>query len=393
MPGKKPKKPAATVAKRKSPRQKARAATPVKGPLTLEQARAIVDRSAEAKPRTSRAPEPLRARSGARGVVASVEATPATLAIERRRLAIEQRDEHKRRAREYKAVLKLLQTHGVKGLPEPAPAQGLGGSRRAPGGPRTAPAAAVATGPLRVFAEGDSWFDYPAPFFGGGVVDRLQKRLGVPILNMAKAGDETRFMLGVEQRQLIARRLREGCPDGSPWELMLFSGGGNDIAAQPLALWLRDYKVVAPAKDLLNQTRFAHVLALVRAAYEDLIALRDLHSPQTRLLFHGYDFAIPDGRSICGYGPWLKPAFDVHGFPADMVVSTAVVREMLTQFAAMLTALAMLPRVHLVDTQGTLAPTPASWHNELHPSKSGFNLMADKFQAAIKLLFPGRVLI
>ena len=108
---------------------------------------------------------------------------------------------------------------------------------------------------------------------------RLEDRLGVPILNLAKAGDETRFMLGVEQRQLIAQHLTDGCPDGTPWELMLFSGGGNDIVAQPLALWLRDFDpAVAPAK-LLNQPRFSSALALVRAAYEDLVGRRQLSWP------------------------------------------------------------------------------------------------------------------
>ena len=53
----------------------------------------------------------------------------------------------------------------------------------------------------------------------------------------------------------------------------------------------------------------------MRAGYEDLIGLRDSLSPQTRLFFHGYDFAIPDGRGICHLGPWLKPTFDLRGFP------------------------------------------------------------------------------
>jgi hypothetical protein len=26
--------------------------------------------------------------------------------------------------------------------------------------------------PLQIFAEADSWFDYPVPFFGGGIIPR-----------------------------------------------------------------------------------------------------------------------------------------------------------------------------------------------------------------------------
>ena len=357
------------------------------GPLTLDQARAIVGVTAEPPNVTAKARDRAAPRRAPRGVgAAAAGTTPATLAVERRKLAIREREERKRRVRDYKATLALLQSRGVKGLPVST----------APKAPRRrAPGAAVAvapSGPLRVLAEGDSWFDYPVPFFGGGLVPRLEERLGVPILNLAKAGDETRFMLGVEQRQLIARHLREGCPDGTPWELMLFSGGGNDIVAQPLALWLRDFDAAMPPAQLLNQPRFTSALALVRAAYEDLIEIRDLLSPQTHLAFHGYDFPIPDGRGICHLGPWLKPAFDLHAFPGDLVASTQVVREMLTQFAAMLKALESRPSVSFIDAQGTLAPGSVSWHNEMHPSKAGFNQIADKFHAAIKALFPGRVL-
>jgi hypothetical protein len=59
--------------------------------------------------------------------------------------------------------------------------------------------------PLQIFAEADSWFDYPVPFFGGGIIPRLENRLGVPILNLAKAGDEVRCMLGVEERAYSSR--------------------------------------------------------------------------------------------------------------------------------------------------------------------------------------------
>jgi len=367
-----------------------KSAASIVGPLTLEQARAIAGVKTDPAKRVSRARnvKGRRRTPGALGGPASVvPASPTTVAVERRKLQLEQREERKERVREYKATLALLQSHGVKGLPDVAPAPPR--RRRAPG----APAAVARSGPLRVLAEGDSWFDYPVPFFGGGLVPRLEGRLGVPILNLAKAGDETRFMLGVEQRQLIARHLTDGCPDGTPWELMLFSGGGNDIVAQPLALWLRDFDPAAEPAKLLNQPRFSAALALVRAAYEDLIEIRDQVSPQTHLAFHGYDFAIPDGRRICHLGPWLKPAFELRGFPSDMVISTQVVREMLAQLAAMLKALESHPRVTFINAQGTLAPVTASWHNEMHPSRSGFNQIADKFHEAIKTLFPGRVVV
>jgi hypothetical protein len=265
-----------------------------------------------------------------------------------------------------------------------------GARRRAPTGRRRGPAEAAAFQPLQVFAEGDSWFDYPVPLFGGGIIPRLQKRLGVPILNMADAGDEVRFMLGVEQRRRLVECLTEGCPAGGPWDVLLFSGGGNDIVDNPMALWIRDFQAGQPPDQLLHQPRFDIALGLVRAGYEDLIALRDALSPTTQIVLHGYDFAIPDGRGICNKGPWMKPTFDMRGFP-DRASAFAVVKVMLKQFAAMLDDLARQPGISVVRTQGTLAEQPSAWHNELHPNKAGFETFADTFHAKLKELFPARV--
>jgi hypothetical protein len=307
--------------------------------------------------------------------------TPATVGDEQQRLRKETRDERERRKREYREVMGIMKRHGARRTP----AAGTSGRRRAPG------AAAASFRPLQVFAEGDSWFEYPVPLFGGGIVPRLQKRLGVPILNMADAGDEVRFMLGVEQRGRLVECLTEGCPAGGPWDALIFSGGGNDIVDNPMALWIRDWRPGAPAEQLLHQPRFDTALALVRAGYEDLIALRDALSPGTRMLFHAYDFAIPDGRGICNKGPWMKPAFDLRGFP-DRASAFGVVKVMLTQFATMLDDLASIhSNITVVKTQGTLAEAPAAWHNELHPQKAGFDTFASKFHDALKRLFPDRV--
>jgi hypothetical protein len=68
----------------------------------------------------------------------------------------------------------------------------------------------------------------------------------------------------------------------------------------------------------------------------------------------------------------------------------AVVKAMLQQFAGMLTSLAG-PTVTFVNTQGTLTAQPSSWHNELHPSRAGFQKFATALQVKLKALFPDRV--
>jgi hypothetical protein len=304
--------------------------------------------------------------------------TPETVALARRRRAIAVRAENRRRTAEYAATLKLMKKRGVADPKQPRRARML--------------AAPKVVQPLQVFAEGDSWFEYPVPFFGGGIIPRLENLLGVPILNLAKAGDEVRFMLGVEERKRLITQFTNGCPAGGSWDAMLFSGGGNDIVDNPMALWVKDFDPHIPIEEHLHAQRFDTALALVRAGYEDLIALRDRLSPTTKLIFHAYDFAIPDGRGICFLGPWLKPTFDLRKFP-NQAGAARVVKEMLVRFATMLSQLAVAHTdVLFINAQGTLAPVSSSWHNELHPARKGFQQFAERFRSELKQLFPQKVL-
>lgn len=368
------------AAKRRAPRSAVAPPLPASGPVTLAQARALA--AASAKPTKPKAPrQALLARPAI--VPAPAEGpSPDAVAVERRKLKIEQREERRRRITEYKATLSIMKKRGVKGLQAQEATKGPGGT----------PSAMTARKPLQILAEGDSWFDYPVPFFGGSIVPRLEDLLGVPILNMAKAGDEVRFMLGVEERKLLSERLTSGCPAGGAWDVLLFSGGGNDIVADPMALWIRDYDAQLTPAEHVHTTRFKAAIALVLAGYEDLIEIRNRLSPNTHLIFHGYDFAIPDGRGVCHLGPWLKPTFDLRKFPST-AFAAQVVQCMLEQFAAALQRLHNPVRgVTFLRTQGTLPPQASSWHNELHPSKAGFKQFARMFQVTIKALFPARVL-
>jgi hypothetical protein len=349
-------------------RMAAMAAVPDTGPVTLEEARALAHVS-----------QPAMAARAVRKEVAP-PISPAAIGAEREKLKAEQRTERARRISEYRATMMVMKRRGARG-PRAAAFDAAGG-----------PPAAAADGsfdPLQILAEGDSWFDYPVPFFGGGIIPRLEHRLGVPILNLAKAGDEVRYMLGVEERSVLVESLTNGSPAGGPWDVLLFSGGGNDIVGNPMALWVDDWNPAVPPVGHIKKPRFDAALELVRAGYEDLIALRDQLSPHTMLVFQGYDFALPDGRGICGFGPWLKPTFDLRKFPT-LAAGQAVVKVMLQQFAAMLTSLSG-PTVTFINGQGTLSPQPGSWDNELHPEKAGFEKFADLFQAKLKVLFPNRV--
>lgn len=366
-----PAKRAATTA-RKAP------TVPETGPVTLEEARALV--------------AARRARRGSRKSLpktAEASPSPAPVGLQRKELEKERDAEIAQRVRDYAETMRIMKERGAR-----APRGRKGGPKA--GGPKGVGPKGGGAGsgfaPLQILAEGDSWFDYPVPFFGGGVIPRLQNRVGVPILSLAKAGDEVRYMLGVKERKVLAQHLLDGSPAGGGWDVLLFSGGGNDIVDNPMALWVRDFQEGVPPAELVHWPRFEAALALVRAGYEDLIEMRDRHSPDTHLVFHGYDFALADGRGACGlFGPWLKPTFDLRGFPPDGPAARGVVKAMLLRFAEMLTELATRTKVTFVNGQGTLPLRPSSWDNELHPSSAGFDRFATLFHAKLRELFPERV--
>jgi hypothetical protein len=241
------------------------------------------------------------------------------------------------------------------------------------------------TSPLPVLAaEGDSWFDYP-PFAGwgrpGGVVSSTANLLSVPILNLAHAGDEARQMLGVDQRRRLERLLTD---DRRPLDGLLFSGGGNDIVGDQLALLLRD-NVGQSTSESFHEDRLDAALTLVLSAYRDLRTMRDQLRPSCVLFVHAYDVGFPDGRGVCGVGPWLQPALSVRRWEPEEL-GREVLRGLLGRFCDRLQAFCSedaAGRTVLVATHGTL-PRRSDWHNELHPSRDGFEKIAVKFAATIR---------
>jgi hypothetical protein len=366
------KEPADVSAKKAAP-----AKIPVSGPVTFEQAQTLARKrlGVPGTPASTRRKRALAATAGA-GAAGEFPIRTASVRLEQQASL---KDELARREAEYLETYKIMATRGTRRA-APHPSRG----RKA-----LATVGLVAV-PLRVVAEGDSWFNFPLPGHGGGVIDRLQRKLEVPILNLAKAGDEVRYMLGVTERRGLVEKLSTAVSQGVPWDVLLFSGGGNDIVGDPMALWVRDWRTGAPLDELFDRRRFSHALGLVRAGYDEVIALRDKLSPQTHLIFHSYDFPVPDGRKACLFGPWLKPAFDDRGFP-DLSSRYEVVRAMLSMFAGELAGMAAMRKVTVINLQGTLKPDKASWHDELHPSSSGFDVVTEVFADEIRKLFPSQV--
>jgi len=162
-------------------------------------------------------------------------------------------------------------------------------------------------------AEGDSWFKYVV---GKGVIFQLERLMDLPIQNLASPGDEVSEMLSPKQLKRLEKLIKRGPASGWKYDCMLFSGGGNDLAGKDrFHKWLHQYKSGMTEKEIINQTTFKAELKIIENSLEELIRIRDKNSPKPRLLFHGYDFAIPDGRGVCWLGLWVQPGLEFRKVP------------------------------------------------------------------------------
>jgi hypothetical protein len=248
-------------------------------------------------------------------------------------------------------------------------------------------ARAAAPSVTRVLADGDSWFDYPI-ILGtkGGVIDHLEDLVDIDILNMAHHGDPVQTILGVEKRQRLEKVLAD-----PGFDILLFPGGGNDIAGDQFCLWLdpnTGHNDISKAVDL---TRFRGILDIVEDGYRDLIEIRDRIAPTCWIVTHAYDFPQPCDDGVCGLGPWLKPSLDYRGWtePSDQY---AIAKTVLSRLNALLISLEEEQKaagknfLH-IRTQGTLNPS-TDWANEIHPNGDGFEKIAKVFLTALSNLSP-----
>jgi hypothetical protein len=248
-------------------------------------------------------------------------------------------------------------------------------------------AARQAGTPLNIFAEGDSWFDYP---LYTDTIGWLQAN-GTPypkILNLAHYGDAATEMLGVSRRKRIIDNLTD--PDNGNFDALLFSAGGNDIAGDQFCLWILQNANGGDPQTAVDRQRLADIIGVIHAAYADLIEIRNSINPACTIFLHSYDFAQPNGIGVCGLGPWLKPSLDLRKW-TQFPQAVLIVKLVLLAFDEMLVQIEQqYKNVIYVRTQSTLSPN-TDWANELHPTEQGFNKIANVFLKAMRARFPGRI--
>lgn len=235
-----------------------------------------------------------------------------------------------------------------------------------------------------VIAMGDSWFAYgPA---GADTLDFLDDRREYRLLKRAWPGDTLENMvLGTKYSGYYRRketRLNDVLQEIEEEQanVLLVSGGGNDVAGPELQSLLNHHSLGLPALreehlEYLVETTFRKTFQFI---IDQVAAVR----PETRIFAHGYGNAPPTGEGIGGWfvdfiGPWLKPAFVAKNITAyaeqKQIVETLIGR--LNDLLADLDA--KNPNFTHIDVRPLIGSD--DWVNELHVNAAAYRRVANAF--------------
>jgi hypothetical protein len=246
----------------------------------------------------------------------------------------------------------------------------------------------------QLVAEGDSWFDYLP---GTDIITCLRQHHGYDIDNYAQAGDTLENMIfgtGIDRRfqrtaptiETVLRRVAVLKP-----RVLLFSGGGNDVAGDMFDSYINHRDSGLPA---LREGYLDTMVNVVFFRYfESLVARVSAVSADTVIVAHGYGHTAPTGESVSllGFrfaGPWLRPALARKGV-FDPVEQRRVVFQVIDAFNTMLAKVAQRHEGFVyVDLRGVLDPD-RDWVNELHLRNSAYARVADEIHRVIVSLRQG----
>lgn len=234
-----------------------------------------------------------------------------------------------------------------------------------------------------IISEGDSWFDYP---IRRNTIDYIQNMGRFNLLRLETSGHEiVEIMSGSQKRKL--RNLLVWYPV----DLILFSGGGNDIVGEDLLPLLKDRRTVNTWKDAIHKVNFNRRLQQIKNAYLDLINIRDDQRPTCTIMAHGYDYPIPSDVGACflGFkisGPWMKPHMETRNIVMKSE-QKKIAKWLIQKFNEIIIDLERKTDNFIyIKTPGTLSAN--EWDDEIHPNKAGFKKIANKFKPKLKKLFP-----
>lgn len=256
---------------------------------------------------------------------------------------------------------------------------------------------------VTIVSEGDSWFAYPPKWLIGGkqsnLIDWLSTwtRRKANFYSMASNGDEAVDMVSGKQKHQLVDLLRwhTKAKNRKPIDLLLFSGGGNDIVGEnDFERFLKPYKPsYTQAKQCVNMPRLNRKIKQIGLAYQELLDIRDHYTPETLVITHTYDYPYPSltggvflGGLIKTQG-WMKRFMDKAGIKDSLQAD--VIKIFMDGMAEEVLKIANKRKGFIVvDTRETLQGRK-DWLNEIHPTSKGFKSIAEVIFGEMKGEFSG----
>jgi hypothetical protein len=231
-------------------------------------------------------------------------------------------------------------------------------------------------------SEGDSWFDYP---LYRNIIDLIDDEGMCAHYRLEISGDTAKEMIGtakaINNLRIVVEDVRPVC--------LLFSGGGNDLAAAASRLFRRG-AWENPEKYLVAE-EMDRVLGMLETAYERMIVGI---SPIAPIIAHGYDYFAPSSTPVrlngvkVISGPWIYPAMIKAGIE-DQRLQQDIAHVLVDRFNSILEGLTAAHPGDFVylDLRDTL-DIADDWENEIHPTRGGFRKLAERFIGQVESLLP-----
>lgn len=232
---------------------------------------------------------------------------------------------------------------------------------------------------IKICGDGDSWINILHPFsallgYERTFFDVLQERYANT--DMAWPGDTF--------QQIRMEKDYRGPIRSATFNFFILSAGGNDVlgggALVNLLKWRNEGKGSSDPRNYIYGQILKLQLATLRAGYVEIAAdVKAKSSGRTRMLVHGYDYAVPRKDGV-----WLGRPFQDKGYDlqADKTLIAEILKYLVDQFYGMLESVARQRRnVTVVDLRNAVR---GRWDDELHPKEPASRDIAALFREIIE---------
>ena len=162
-----------------------------------------------------------------------------------------------------------------------------------------------------IISEGDSWFGYPGNNFlmghGRNVIDQIAHTGNYNVLRLESNGDEAASIMSNRQRHQLVDTINMLNGKGCVLHYILFSAGGNDLVGKDdLPFFVKKFTAGMDANTCVKWEYLDIRIGQIVSAYAELIVISNELCPNTKIVSHGYDYALPSGISASFFGGVYK---------------------------------------------------------------------------------------